>query len=288
MPSNRSASANHPDSDLQHLALPGQSRVLLASDMHLGEHDPETANFFSQALRRLDDSYSHLILLGDLFEAWAGDDQTDPVALGFIDQLAAIAANRPVYVMRGNRDFLLDLPLPGAPATPAFSQLSGATMLADECVLSVGDRHWLLAHGDSFCTDDLAYQTFRRESRQMDWINQFLAQPLARRSAIAREMREQSKAAKSNKPENLTDVNQQAIQASLDSHQQREMIHGHTHRPAHHDWQVGGVSYARHVLPDWDARDERGGFLLLDVDGLQDQPAQAVPVSQPCDSDLTH
>lgn len=288
MPRNRSLQSAHPDNDLQHLALARDSRVLLASDMHLGEHDPATARFFSDALARLDGHYSHLILLGDLFEAWIGDDQTDPVALAFIAAIAGISQTRPVYVMRGNRDFLLNLPLPEPGLSPSFASLSGATMLADVCTLAIGDRQWLLAHGDTFCTDDLTYQAFRRESRQPAWMEAFLAQPLAQRSAIARDMREQSKAAKSNKPENLTDVNRQAVQSGLDQQGQHDLIHGHTHRPDHHEWQSGGRAYSRHVLPDWDAGTQRGGFVLLDADGLQDKPPTPDNVSQPSGSGRMH
>lgn len=288
MPRRRSPQPTQPDGDLQHLALPGDSRVLLASDMHLGEHDPATARFFIDALAHLDGQFTHLILLGDLFEAWVGDDQTDPVALGFIARLAAIAERRPVYVMRGNRDFLLNLALPGPAATPGFGEISGATMLADFCTLAIDERQWLLAHGDSFCTDDLTYQAFRRESRQPSWIAEFLSQPLSQRAAIAHNMREQSRVAKSNKPENLTDVNRQAVQTGLERHGQHELIHGHTHRPDHHHWQSGDSAFGRHVLPDWDAQSGRGGFFVLDADGLHEKPPATGRVSQPSGSDPMH
>lgn len=273
MVSNQTGQPAKPDSDLDSLSLPGEASVLLASDMHLGEHDPASAQWFTTALQQLDGSYSHLILLGDLFEAWIGDDQTDPVALSFLKTLAQISAKRPVYVMRGNRDFLLNLPLPDSAGAASFSRQTGAQLLADPCRLTLGSRQWLLAHGDALCTDDLAYQAFRQESRQASWAATFLAQSLEQRSIIARQMRLESQTATSNKPENLTDVNPQSVQETLDKHGLTDLIHGHTHRPAHHHWAVAGVDYSRHVLSDWDGADQRGGFFRLDAAGLRDAAA---------------
>ncbi len=271
--------------DLQLLALPANAQVLFASDMHLGEHDSATANWFCAQLehRVAHLGASHLVFLGDLFEAWVGDDQTDSVATGLLELIARLSNTTPVFVMRGNRDFLLDAPLRGtsdaAYAHQSFSQLAGVTMLADPCVATIADERWLLTHGDVLCTDDKAYQAFRAESRTPEWQQTFLAQPLSDRMALAAQMRAQSEQEKSNKAAYLTDVNQQAVPTCLQAHDAKRMIHGHTHRPDTHDWVANGDTFVRYVLPDWDYAHRAGGFGFLSATGFQTlAPEQSLPV----------
>ncbi|MBW7923895.1 MAG: UDP-2,3-diacylglucosamine diphosphatase [Burkholderiaceae bacterium] len=136
--------------------------ALFASDMHLGEHDEATATQFLAAFDRAAAAATHVFLLGDLFEAWAGDDQPDAVASAFIARLAALARQGvALFVVRGNRDFLLDVPLPGASAVASFSQRSGAALLDDPSLLRLFGRRVLIAHGDALCTGDLDYQRAR-------------------------------------------------------------------------------------------------------------------------------
>jgi len=276
------------------LALPADAQVLIASDMHLGEHDPATAEWFCTELEEqvlsaaaTQAQASYLILLGDLFEAWVGDDQRDKCAQKLVELIRLIAKSTPVFVMRGNRDFLLNVPLPtdsGAQQAPAsFSQQTGASMLADPCVLTVAGRRWVLTHGDVLCTDDTAYQDFRNTSRTDRWQREFLMQPLGQRMALATQMRAQSEKEKSNKSAYLTDVSPQAVQACLTANDSRSMIHGHTHRPNQHQWTIDGVDYVRNVLPDWDYEARTGAFGLLNRDGLKLQPT-----SRPSDSNQTH
>ena len=268
------AASDQPAAGCTALQLPAGARVLLASDMHLGEHDAPTAQWFCQCLAAQSAGCTHLILLGDLFEAWTGDDQNDPVAGQLLSLLQTLRARLSISVMRGNRDFLLDLPIPGQTGHASFSEQYSITMLADPCLLSLGEQRWLLSHGDMFCTDDVAYQAFRQQSRQRQWTDAFLGQTLAERTALAARMREQSNAEKANKAENLTDVNEAAALAGLRAWGVTELIHGHTHRPAHHESQHEGTTYRRHVLPDWDAASGRGGFMQLSAGGLIDIPAQ--------------
>ncbi|MFK7966090.1 MAG: UDP-2,3-diacylglucosamine diphosphatase [Burkholderiaceae bacterium] len=285
----KEATAASAAADLQHLALPANAQVLFASDMHLGEHDPATANWFCAALeeRVFSVRASHLVLLGDLFEAWVGDDQTDAVANGLVELIARLSNATPVFVMRGNRDFLLDTPLHGtrsahestAPTHQPFSQLAGATMLADPCVLTIAGERWVLTHGDVLCTDDSRYQAFRLESRAPEWQQTFLAQPLSQRMALATQMRAQSEQEKSNKAAYLTDVNQGAVEACLLAHDALRMIHGHTHRPATHNWVTNGHSFVRHVLPDWDYANRAGGFGLLSAKGFETLAAEQANAS---------
>ncbi|MGC1440941.1 MAG: UDP-2,3-diacylglucosamine diphosphatase [Burkholderiaceae bacterium] len=281
---------------------------MVGSDMHIGDHDPNTARFFFDALNRSLPGHSHLILLGDLFEAWPGDDQTDPLAIDLLGLLATIGERgTTVFVMHGNRDFLLDVPIPAGDQT-SFTALTGAQMLPDPTRLSFdgepldgepvgpnpvmnaepknkepGLASILLMHGDSLCTDDAPFQAFRAVSRQTDWQQQFLSQPLARRMQLARAYREESKEtvrrrlaaadthnASANEPKSeISDVNQQAVETVMSDAGCRQLLHGHTHRPMTHDWQFKGVQRQRYVLPDWDANEPRGGFMRLTASGVQ-------------------
>ena len=255
------------------LALRGDDRALFASDMHLDDRAPDGADAFFEALAAHGSRATHLFLLGDLFEAWVGDD--DPSAVGERLRIAlagASASGTQVLLMRGNRDFLLDVALPrdagaGSPVD-AFSSRCGATMLADPSVVSLFGVPALLAHGDALCTDDLAYQAFRSESRSARWQQDFLARPLAQRIAAARAMRERSQAEKGAKPDELMDVNAQAVERAMRDAGVALLIHGHTHRPARHVWPSAHGELERWVLPDWDPGRGRCGMLLATRAGL--------------------
>ncbi|HEY0879501.1 MAG TPA: UDP-2,3-diacylglucosamine diphosphatase, partial [Zeimonas sp.] len=163
--------------------------ALFASDMHLGEHDPASAAHFFGAFDRVAPSATHWFLLGDLFEAWAGDDQPDAIASAFIARVRALVdRGTAVYVVRGNRDFLLDVPLPVGNGADSFSQRSGATLLADPSLVRLFERTVLLAHGDALCTDDVEYQRARAIVRSERWQRDFLARTLDERLAIARQL----------------------------------------------------------------------------------------------------
>jgi UDP-2,3-diacylglucosamine hydrolase len=275
-------------SPLAELALPPEANVLFASDMHLGEHDPHTAGAFLDALTREINGYSHLVLLGDLFEVWAGDDQQDYEANRLVQRLRELSDQGvSVAVMRGNRDFLLDVPLPpGTPdtsapegaeknKTPSFTTQTGASLLADACVLTIGNQRYLLMHGDSLCTDDTAYQEFRETCRAAAWQQWFLQHSLSDRMAQAQAYRQASKdnhQQRMDRSEEITDVAPDAVDAALDDANCNVLIHGHTHRPARHQWQARGVDRERLVLPDWHAENGatlRGGFFRLTSRGVE-------------------
>ena len=200
--------------------------ALFASDMHLGDHDPDTAAQFFSELEAQTPSLSHLFLLGDIFEAWVGDDQPDRVAAELAARIAALT-DRGVHVavMRGNRDFLLGTDS----RAPAWPTRCGAVLLGDEEVLDLFGQRVLIAHGDAWCTDDRAYQRFRTEVRSPAWQQSFLSKPLAERLAIARHLREQSELSKQSN--DLGDVNEGAVREALQAAGVRCVIHGHTHRP---------------------------------------------------------
>ncbi len=249
--------------------------ALFASDMHLGEHDAGSGAHFLAAFDRVAGSASHLFLLGDLFEAWAGDDQPDVVASAFVARLRLLTQRgTTVYVMRGNRDFLLDVPLPVAARATPFSQRSGATLLDDPSMVRLFGRSVLLAHGDALCTDDVEYQRARAIVRSPAWQADFLARPLDERLAIAHQLREQSRrvqAARALEGGAPGDVDDEAVVAALRESGAQALVHGHTHRPAIHRHEVDGTMRQRWVLSDWHGGrgDEapRGDFLCVARDG---------------------
>jgi UDP-2,3-diacylglucosamine hydrolase len=235
--------------------------VLFASDTHLAPEAPRTAERFLAELERHGPAAAHLFLLGDLFELWVGDDGADALA----DRLATLLARLSrggtrVWIMRGNRDFLLDVPLPGT-HVPGFSARCGATMLDDPFPIVLHDVPALLAHGDALCTDDAVYQQWRSTCRDPAWQQAFLAHPLAQRIAIGRGARETSEAGKREKPGALMDVNPHAVDAALDACGARLLVHGHTHRPGRHRWLRDAQPRERVVLTDWDAHADRGALL---------------------------
>jgi len=260
--------------------LRGGERALFASDVHLDERDPLTADAFFGNLASEARGASHLFLLGDLFEAWVGDDDPSPLGERLASTLAAIAGEGTrVYLMRGNRDFLLDVPLPDpaasaaperrrVPATP-FSARAGATMLDDPCPVLLFGTPALLSHGDALCTDDTDYQAFRTQSRDPHWQQAFLSRPLGERLAVARALRERSEVEKSGKADYLMDVNPATVERTMREADVTLLIHGHTHRPACHRMLLDHASAVRWVLPDWDWRTGRGGMLEVTAQGLR-------------------
>jgi UDP-2,3-diacylglucosamine hydrolase len=245
------------------LSVRRDQAALFVSDMHLADAQPRTGQFFLEAFLRESRAVSHVFVLGDAFDAWVGDDQIaglapEGIEAGFIRALAALAQRGVVVgVMRGNRDFLLQ-----APARPGWCEATGTQLLPDPCPIHLHGVPALLAHGDALCTADTEYQAFRAQARSDAWQAAFLARPLAERQAVARAMRAQSEQAKQIREEAIMDVSAEAVSALLASSGCRVLIHGHTHRPAHHRLRVNGEPAQRWVLPDWDAAQARGGMLL--------------------------
>jgi len=237
------------------------------SDLHLCAERPALTAVFERYLAGPARTASALYILGDLFEYWAGDDDLDdPLNTRVARQLAALAdAGCRVFFMPGNRDFLL-----GAD----FARRAKLEILPEPALIPLGDRQALLCHGDSLCTDDIAYQAFRTQVRNPTWQAQFLAQPLALRKQIIAGVRMKSEEAKSEKAAAIMDVNAASVAALLQEHGFPLLIHGHTHRPAEHRTNVDSHACERWVLADW--RDENGeakGEVLVWADGkLSRQP----------------
>ena len=199
-----------------------------------------------------------LYLLGDLFEYWAGDDDLDsPFNQSVIDAIRAVSdAGVAVYWIAGNRDFLVG---------ERFAQAAGLTLLAEPHVAVIGGRRIALVHGDAECTDDVSYMAFRQRVRDPAWQQQFLAMPLAQRKAIIAGLREGSREAHTTKSYEIMDVTPSAIDELFAQTGADVIIHGHTHRPAVHQY----GERKRYVLPDWDldAETPRGGWIAIDSDG---------------------
>lgn len=213
--------------------------TLFISDLHLEPGRPAVTQALFDFLDR-HRQCAGLYILGDLFEAWLGDDDDAPLGGEVADALRDFsAAGPPVRIMRGNRDFLLG---------QAFCERAGAQLLDEPAVCSVGGQRCLLLHGDSLCTRDVDYQAFRAQRDDPQWRAQLLAMSLPQRRALAASLREGSRRATRDKPEDIMDVTPEEVERSLRQWQVSRLIHGHTHRPAHHRHRHG----ERWVLGDWE------------------------------------
>ncbi len=232
------------------------------SDLHLSEDTPALCQLFVDTLQQWQGQIDGLFILGDLFEYWVGDDDDSAFLEAMLGAMQQFSRHTPLYVMRGNRDFLLG---------DGFVQRSGAALLEDPYLLQAYGRPYLLSHGDALCTADTAYQQFRAMSRNPAWQAAMLARPLAERHAIAAQARMQSEAAKQQQGLSaITDVTDSAVLELLEQYDWPTLIHGHTHRPATHSHQQGSRQAERWVIRDWHGA--QGGYLRLDASGLTALP----------------
>lgn len=224
-------------------------RLLFISDLHLEAARPDITSALLNFLADNTGRCSALYILGDLFEVWIGDDAWDDPAPRVAAALKAFSENgSKVYLMHGNRDFLMG---------STFAEACAAELLPDPTVIDTSAGPVLLSHGDALCTDDVEYQAFRQQVRNPQWQQAFLARGLSERRAFAAQAREQSKAATAGKAAGIMDVNQQALQEFMQQEQQYQLLHGHTHRPAQHPLEFqqpiqGQKQGWRLVLGDWD------------------------------------
>jgi len=232
--------------------------TLFISDLHLDDSRPRITDLFEAFLagdevRRADALY----ILGDLFEAWVGDDDDAELPARIAHAIRALReAGVPVYFMHGNRDFLLG---------EAFAERAGMTLLDDPTVHELHGTPTLLMHGDLLCTDDTVYQKVRADVRRAEWKQQVLAMPLQARRDFAAKSRAESQAHTGNAGEMIMDVNQDAVAKAMREAGVTRMIHGHTHRPAVHDFELDGAPAQRIVLGDWY---EQGSVLRVDAGGI--------------------
>ncbi|MEO5830883.1 MAG: UDP-2,3-diacylglucosamine diphosphatase [Rhodanobacter sp.] len=218
--------------------------TLFIADLHLDASRPQITALFESYLAS--DEVRHadaLYILGDLVEAWIGDDDDGELPARIAATIRAVSdAGVPVYFMVGNRDFLLG---------EAFAERAGMTLLDDGVVHEIQGHPTLLMHGDVLCTDDVAYQAVRRQVRTPEWAAQILSMPLEARRAFAAKAREDSKAHTGSTMESIMDVNAGAVAEAMRAAGVARLIHGHTHRPAVHSLELDGEAAERIVLGDW-------------------------------------
>jgi UDP-2,3-diacylglucosamine hydrolase len=221
-------------------------KTLFISDLHLSEDDDRLTALFLEFLKEGVGSAQALYVLGDLFEAWVGDDDLSPFNQGIIAGLRALADRGvAVFAMHGNRDFLLG---------SGFERMTGCRLLPDPAMITLSGTPTLLMHGDTLCTDDIEYHRFRVQVRDPEAQRRFSALPLEERQRIARHYREQSRLCTGGKPEEIMDVNRQAVLDVVREYGVTQLIHGHTHRPGVHCFPLDGRLVRRIVLGDWGSR----------------------------------
>jgi UDP-2,3-diacylglucosamine hydrolase len=232
--------------------------TLFIADLHLQTEEPAITAGFLRFLQGEARSADALYILGDLFEAWIGDDDPNPLHREIAAAIKALVdSGVPCFFIHGNRDFLIG---------KRFARESGMTLLPEEQVLDLYGRQVLIMHGDTLCTDDTGYLAFRAKVHT-PWIQTlFLALPLFIRNRIAAKMRAGSKAANSSKSLSIMDVNPQAVIEVMEKHRVQWLIHGHTHRPDVHTLSANGEPAHRVVLGAWHTE---GSMVKVTPDGIE-------------------
>lgn len=241
----------------------------MASDIHLGPSIPHTNQAFYQFLKQAATEADHLILVGDIFNYWIGDDiaiqYPEPWLVEAISHLQNFAKQKPLYLIHGNRDFLMG---------QDFAKSIGATLLPAQTLLEVDGQLIYLSHGDELCTNDKGYMLFRAWTRQV-WLQKlFYKLPIKWRISIANKARRKSKEKQSAPAYDHSkgEVVDSTVTAIFKQHPDiNGIIHGHTHKPQTHHITVDGKDYWRVVLPDWELDHEppRSGYAILNKDGVQ-------------------
>lgn len=219
-------------------------RIYFVSDVHLQEAEPDLTQRFLSFLQTLPPTTIALYILGDLFEAWVGDDEVNRLNAQISQAFSALVQRGiQLYFMVGNRDFLLG---------PTYAQQSRFTLLTEPHVMTLGSHRLILLHGDTLCTQDEAYLRFRKWARRK-WLQKcFLALPLSWRQATARGARKKSQRHTQMAPKTIMDTDKQALMKLFDEHRVDIIIHGHTHRPALQLWPSVTDPWRRcFVLSDW-------------------------------------
>lgn len=234
---------------------PEANRLFIA-DLHLSADRPGTLQLFLAFLSGPAREVDELYILGDLFDAWIGDDDDSSIANRVREALSELSNTTRVYLQHGNRDFLLG---------DQFVQQTGCHLIDEETLISSGGISILLMHGDLLCTDDKDYQQARLMLRNPAFIADFLSKSLTERSALAAEYRKRSGEATSLKADDIMDVNEETVRSYMEKNRATHLLHGHTHRPGNHRLQVtldGQVADAqRHVLGEW--HEDRGNYFSL-------------------------
>lgn len=240
--------------------------VLFISDLHLDPARPAITGRLLEFLEQPAQQAEALYILGDLFEAWIGDDDDSEPGRSVAAALRRLTdSGVPTYFLHGNRDFLLG---------ERFAAASGIRLLPESVVIELAGESVLLLHGDTLCTDDVEYQAFRTQVRNPAWQAQILALPLTQRRVLAGQLRDTSRQATQQKAVDITDVNLAEVDRVMRAHGVQRLIHGHTHRPAVHDGWLDGQPARRAVLGDW--QEQQGSVLRCAADGWWLEPLPSV------------
>jgi UDP-2,3-diacylglucosamine hydrolase len=232
--------------------------TLFISDLHLEAERPDIADQFLKFLQTDASEADDLYILGDLFEVWVGDDDPNAHYVTIKRALRKLVdSGIPVFFMHGNRDFMIG---------QKFANETGVRILEDPHKVLMYGQHALLSHGDALCTDDVQYQRIRKMTRDPDWQATILARPLKDRLRMAEEARRQSLEQTINLSMEIMDVNQDAVKKIIQSYKVDILLHGHTHRPAIHDVDLGSRKAKRIVLGDWYTQ---GSLVRWDTRGPQ-------------------
>ena len=231
--------------------------ILLISDLHLEEERPDISRAFLHFLETRASQAEALYILGDFFEVWIGDDAMTPFHHSIAEALRRLSERGTrIYLMHGNRDFMLG---------DRFCRAAGCTLLSDPSVVELCGERVLLMHGDSLCTRDEGYMRLRRLLRNPFSLLVLRHLPLSTRRKLARKLRNESRTQTRMKATDIIDVTPELIPRVLAEHRVRTLIHGHTHRPATHELLVNGQPAQRIVLGDWD---RQGWVLQVDESGF--------------------
>jgi len=223
---------------------------LFISDLHLAPERAEIIHLFERFVDEIAIHAERLYILGDFLEYWLGDDDK---AVGLEPAFSSLkklsGSGTKVFFMAGNRDFLIG---------DELAQKCGFKIIDEPFIETINGQATLLMHGDTLCTDDIAYQSFRTIVRNKKWQTEVLAKSLEEREQLARSMRQQSEQANIEKTEEIMDVNQNSVITTMQQHSVDLLIHGHTHREAIHEFEINGHPAKRIVLGDWH---EKGSYL---------------------------
>ena len=227
-------------------------QTIFIADLHLSAERPDITECFRTFIETLDDNTDALYVLGDLFEVWIGDDDINP----FTNDIAALFAslekkNIPVYFIHGNRDFLL---------RNRYAERAKFNILPQDTVVDLYGTRTLIMHGDQLCTQDVAYQNFRKKSRSWWWPRLVLSLPLFVRKKLAKKGREVSKENQRHLTQMIMDVTPSEVIKVMEDNDVRYLVHGHTHRPNKHQIELKAGEGQRIVLGDWY---EQGSYLKV-------------------------
>ncbi len=238
---------------------PVNQKIIFISDLHISLAKKKITQRFLGFLENQINQATAIYILGDLFDVWIGDDDNTPPNKKIKKQLKRLTdSGTRIFLQQGNRDFLLD---------QKFCNETGICLLDDYAVIELNGVNTLLTHGDLLCTDDIPYQTFRKKSHTDLWKQNVLSKPLIIRLLAARWYRLRSHFHKRKKSQDIMDVNQQAVIAAMTKYDCLRLIHGHTHRPAIHDFKINAQAAQRFVLAEWTNKPSE--ILSWTTDGYQ-------------------